>query len=69
MIYVSVPLDNYGTRTRPYTRASISIRIIHEYLNTHKYLRIPMNFFIFFTKKNSTFRGKLLNVTRVLMQE
>jgi len=44
MISVPAPLDKYGTRTRPHTRAGISIRAIHENLDTHGYPRVPMNF-------------------------
>jgi hypothetical protein len=43
MISVPVPLDNYGTRARPRTRAGISIRVIHGYLDTHRYSRVPMD--------------------------
>jgi len=50
MISVPAPLDNYGTRARPHIRAGISIRVIHGYLDTHRYSRVPMDFlfFIFF---------------------
>ena len=53
MISVPVPLDNYDTRVRPHIRAGISIRVIHGYLDTHGYSRVPMDylFFIFFLKK------------------
>ena len=44
MISVPAPLDNYGTRVHPRIRAGISILVIHGYLDTHKYLRVPMNF-------------------------
>jgi len=56
MISVPAPLDKYGTRTRPHIRAGISIRVIHGYLDTNGYLRVPMDLFIYFLyKKNSTF--------------
>jgi len=42
MISVPAPLDKY--RTRPHIRAGISIRVIHGYLDTHGYPRVPMNF-------------------------
>jgi len=51
MIFVSAPLDNYGTHARPRIRAGISIRVIHEYLDTHGYSRVPMDFWFFFLKK------------------
>jgi len=41
---IPAPLDNYGTRTRPHIRVGISIRIIHGYLDTHGYSRVPINF-------------------------
>jgi len=44
MISVPAPLDKYGTRIRPHIRAGISIRVIHGYLDTHRYLRVPMDF-------------------------
>jgi len=47
MISVPAPLDNYGTRARPYICAGISIRVIHMYLDTHGYSRVPMNFLFF----------------------
>jgi len=46
MISVPAPLDNYGTRARP--RAGISIRVIHGYLDTHGYSRVPINFLFSF---------------------
>jgi len=44
MISVPAPLDKYGTRARPHTHAGISIWVIHEYLDTHGYSRVPMYF-------------------------
>jgi len=44
MISVPTPLNKYGTRTRPHIRAGISIRVIHGYLGTHGYPRVPMDF-------------------------
>jgi len=35
VISVYAPLDKYGTRACPRTRAGISIRVIHAYLDTH----------------------------------
>jgi hypothetical protein len=43
MISVPTPLDKYGTRTRPHTRAGISKRVIHWYLDTYGYSRVPMD--------------------------
>jgi len=50
MIFVPAPLDKYGTRVRPRTRARISIQIIYRYLDTHGYSRIPMIFFLYKAK-------------------
>jgi len=55
MISVFAPLDKYGTRVCPHIRAGISIRIIHGYLDTHKYLRVPLNFWIIFLYKEKYF--------------
>jgi len=51
MISVPAPLDKYGTRTRPHICAGISIRVIHGYLDTNGYPRVPMDFFFFVQKK------------------
>ena len=42
MIYLPASLDQYGARVRP--RAGISIRVIHEYLDTYGYSWVPINF-------------------------
>ena len=56
MISVPVPLDKYGTRIRPHIRAGISIRVLHGYLDTHRYPRVPMDFLFYFcTKKKFNF--------------
>ena len=57
IISVPAPLDKYGTRARPHIRAGISIRVIHGYLDTHGYSRVPMDIFLIFfcTKKNAFF--------------
>ena len=66
MITVPAPLDNYDTRARPHIRAGISIRVIHGYLDTHGYSRVPMDFlfFIFFLKKTFliTYKLQLLKI-------
>ena len=63
MISVPAPLDNYGTRFRPHIRAGISIRVIHGYLDTHRYSRVPMDF-LFFLKKTFliTYKLQLLKI-------
>ena len=53
MISVPTPLDKYGTR--PHTRAGISIRVIHGYLDTHGYSRVPMDFLINFFVQRKIF--------------
>jgi len=56
MIYVSASLDNYGTRARPRIRAAISIRVIHWYLDTHRYSRVSINFLFFFVQRKILFK-------------
>jgi len=55
MISVPAPLDKYGTRTRPHIRTGISIRVIHGYLDTNRYPRVPMDFYFFLYKKKFNF--------------
>jgi len=56
----------YGTRACTHTRAGIYIRLIHGYLDTHGYPRVPIDFLIdFCTKKNTfliTYKLQFLNI-------
>jgi len=55
IISVSVLLDKYSTCARLHTRTGISIRVIHIYLDTHGYSRVPMNFLINFFVQRKIF--------------
>ena len=50
------------THARPHIRAGISIRVIHGYLDTHGYSRVPMD--LFFKKKTFliTYKLQLLKI-------
>jgi len=63
MISVPVPLDKYGIRARPHICAGISIRVIHGYLDTHGYSRVPIDFLINFFYKEKYFFNYLQTST------
>jgi len=63
MISVFAPLYKYDTRVRPHTHAGISIRVIHMYLDTHRYSRVPMGFLINFFYKEKYFFNYLQTST------
>ena len=48
VIWYPAPLDKYSIRARLHTHAGISIWVIHGYLDTHGYSRVPMDFLIKF---------------------
>jgi len=63
MISVPAHLDKYGIRARSHADAGISIRVIHEYLDIHGYLWVPIDFLINFFVQRKIFFNYLQTST------